>query len=240
MENQGQLYFGLFLTSDTLLMAIILLSGFLALAVIISMMRIYKKCGKPSISVIVPIWGQIVLFQITKIAWWYIFIPIVNFVMMIKAYIILAKKFGKGAGFAVGMIFLPMIFIPLLSFYDCVDEDEKKVQEEPIYNPFNQTSVEQIMPEAPITDSSQVEPTNPVVLGESDVNNVIAPAPSIEPIITENVIANETVTFNELENNLSDNVINDVVSEEVIPETVNIISRDEVVVNNVEKIEEIL
>lgn len=213
MGNQGQLYFGLFLTSDNLLMAIILLSGFLALAVIISMMRIYKKCGKPAISAIIPIWGQIVLFQITGIAWWYIFIPIVNFVMMIKSYIILAKKFGKGSGFAIGMIFLPMIFIPLLSFYDYVDEEKDEISEEPIYNPFNQTNVEQVMPEAPIAPVASTvidSSVNDGVLGETPVdtldtqnNNIVEET----TVTTKNEVLNENDDIFNLDNVIPENSV---------------------------------
>ena len=229
MENQGQLYFGLFLTSDTLLMAIYLLSGFLALAIIISMMRIYKKCGKPAISAIVPIWGQIVLFQIADIEWWYIFIPIVNFVMMIKAYINLAKKFGKGSGFAIGIIFLPMIFIPLLSFYDCVSESKKEVNET-IYNPFNQTNVESIMPEAPIAPVSPtiveipVEPITPTFEENVSIAPVIEEQPVVSNEITnistnEDIISNDPINvvepimeIPEIENNITNNLESPIMS----------------------------
>lgn len=37
-------------------------------------------------------------------------------VIVIKAEVKLAKAFGKGGGFAVGMIFLPFIFYPILGF----------------------------------------------------------------------------------------------------------------------------
>lgn len=156
MENQVQGFYGVAITSDSLLFAIIILSGFLALAILISMMRIYKKAGKPSISAIVPIWSQIVMFQIVDKPAWYIvllLIPIVNVVILIQAYILLAKKFGKGTGFGIAMIFLPMIFIPLLSFYDYVDAQVK--EEKPIYNPFKDNNVSQVMPAAPVSNISE-------------------------------------------------------------------------------------
>jgi len=46
------------------------------------------------------------------------FIPFVNFVIAIIMYLAFAEKFGKGAGFAMGLVFLPFIFFPILAFGD--------------------------------------------------------------------------------------------------------------------------
>ena len=43
-------------------------------------------------------------------------IPFVNIVISIIINIELAKKFGQSAGFAVGLILLPIIFYPILGF----------------------------------------------------------------------------------------------------------------------------
>ena len=53
-----------------------------------------------------------------KPGWWLIlfFIPIVNIITEIVMYVGIANNFGKGGGFAVGMIFLPFIFFPILGF----------------------------------------------------------------------------------------------------------------------------
>ena len=50
--------------------------------------------------------------------WWFflLLIPLVNIVIAILAAIGIANKFGKGGGFAVGLIFLPFIFYPILAF----------------------------------------------------------------------------------------------------------------------------
>jgi hypothetical protein len=50
--------------------------------------------------------------------WWFIllFIPCVGIVIAIMLCIDLAKSFGKGAGFGIGMVILPFIFIPILGF----------------------------------------------------------------------------------------------------------------------------
>jgi len=61
------------------------------------------------------------LLQITgKPIWWLILylIPFVNIVAVILVCIELAKRFGKGVGFGVGLALLPFIFYPILGFGD--------------------------------------------------------------------------------------------------------------------------
>jgi hypothetical protein len=43
-------------------------------------------------------------------------IPLVNFIIAIILLIDISKSFGKGIGFAVGLIFLGIIFWPILGF----------------------------------------------------------------------------------------------------------------------------
>lgn len=43
-------------------------------------------------------------------------IPIYNIVLAILTYIRLAKAFGKDEGYAVGLVFLPQVFVPMLAF----------------------------------------------------------------------------------------------------------------------------
>lgn len=46
------------------------------------------------------------------------FVPLVNFVIMVMTYYKMAKAFDKGIGFMLGLMFLPFIFIPILGFGD--------------------------------------------------------------------------------------------------------------------------
>jgi len=50
--------------------------------------------------------------------WWIILllIPIVGLVIAIVVSIDFARKFGKGAGFAMGLVFLGLIFYPILAW----------------------------------------------------------------------------------------------------------------------------
>ena len=94
--------------------------GFLAL-MIASMWKIFTKAGQPGWAAIVPIYNAIVLLKIVgKPLWWIVLmiIPIVSFIAAIILTIDLAKAFGKGGGFAAGLILLPFVFMPMLAFGD--------------------------------------------------------------------------------------------------------------------------
>jgi len=70
---------------------------------------------------IIPIWNTIVLLRIAGRPWWWVFlflVPIVSLVVLFVMYIDVAKAFGKGAGFGVGMTLLSFIFNPILGFGD--------------------------------------------------------------------------------------------------------------------------
>ncbi len=43
-------------------------------------------------------------------------IPFVNFIILIILIIDLAKSFGKGVGFGIGLLLLAVIFFPILGF----------------------------------------------------------------------------------------------------------------------------
>jgi len=92
-----------------------------AILVIAGMWKVFTKAGKPGWAAIIPIYNVVVLLQIAgKPLWWIVllFIPIVNFVIAVMVMISLAKAFGKGTGFALGLLFLSPIFIPILGFSD--------------------------------------------------------------------------------------------------------------------------
>lgn len=96
-----------------------IVSLLLAALMIASLWFIYQKAGEPGWAAIVPIYNVYVLFKITWGNGWYfllMLIPLANFVIMIITYVKLAKAFGKGGGWACGLIFLGMVFFPLTAF----------------------------------------------------------------------------------------------------------------------------
>jgi hypothetical protein len=92
-----------------------------AIAVIASIWKVFTKAGQPGWACIVPIYNLVVILQIAgKPIWWIILmlIPLVNLVVAFMVYIALAKNFGKGAGFGIGLVLLGFIFFPILGFGD--------------------------------------------------------------------------------------------------------------------------
>lgn len=95
--------------------------GVLVIVFIAAWWRIFTKADRPGWASIIPIYNAIVLLDIAGKPWWWLLlllIPIVNFIIVILVYIDLAKAFGKGTGFALGLIFLAPIFLLLLAFGD--------------------------------------------------------------------------------------------------------------------------
>ena len=91
----------------------------IVLFMIICMWKVFTKAGKPGWAILVPIYNFIVLLQIAGKPWWWFFlmlIPLVNLIIIIIVYIEIAKAFGYGAGFAIGMLLLGIIFWPILAF----------------------------------------------------------------------------------------------------------------------------
>jgi ABC-type sulfate transport system permease subunit len=91
------------------------------IVLIAAMWKVFEKAGKPGWAAIIPIYNLVVLCEIAgKPAWWVVLflIPFVNFIVAILVAIAIAKNFGKGGGFAAGLIFLPFIFYPMLAWGD--------------------------------------------------------------------------------------------------------------------------
>ena len=96
-----------------------ILSMALGVLKIVSLWKIFKKAGKPGWASIVPIYNIYIMCEIAEKEWWYILllcVPFVNIYAIIVLYNGMAKKFGKGGGFVVGMILLPVVFFPMLAF----------------------------------------------------------------------------------------------------------------------------
>ena len=96
-----------------------LISLAIGVFLIAAMWKVFVKAGQPGWASIVPIYNLVVLLQIAgKPLWWILlmFIPLVNLIVVILISIALAEKFGKGAGFGIGLVFLSFIFYPILGF----------------------------------------------------------------------------------------------------------------------------
>lgn len=89
--------------------------------IIISNWKIYEKAGKPGWASIVPVYNHMVLAEIggKKDVWGLLpLIPYIGIIWSIWLINRMAKSFGKDVGFTLGLIFLPLIFYPILAFGD--------------------------------------------------------------------------------------------------------------------------
>ena len=93
---------------------------------IIAQWKLFEKAGEAGWKCLIPIYSTVVLFRIAGISPWWVLgylaaiIPGIGYLITlgitIYAMIMLAKAFGKGAGFTVGLILLNTIFIMILVF----------------------------------------------------------------------------------------------------------------------------
>jgi hypothetical protein len=93
----------------------------LVVIMIAAMWKVFEKAGHPGWAAIIPIYNLYILLKIAgRPGWWILlyFVPIVSIIIAIVVSIDIAKRFGKGVGFALGLVFLPIIFYPILAWGD--------------------------------------------------------------------------------------------------------------------------
>lgn len=91
----------------------------IVVVMIAAIWKVFTKAGQPGWAAIVPIYNVIVLLKIVgRPTWWVVLllIPLVNFVVGILLCIDLAKSFGQGTGFGIGLLLLAPIFYLILGF----------------------------------------------------------------------------------------------------------------------------
>ena len=101
---------------------IVFLAGYLLISAFL-FWKVFTKAGQPGWASMVPIYNLYVLTQVAGKEWWWVllcFIPLVNLIAFIMISLGVAKNFGKGAGFAVGLFLLAIVFYPILGFGSAV------------------------------------------------------------------------------------------------------------------------
>lgn len=175
----------------TLISPTVILSAFAAILIsFIGMMLVYKKAGKKWYECLVPGHNIYAMFEIAGMSganFFLLLVPIVNIVIIFKLYIKLAKAFGKGAGFGLGLLFLPILFFLILG----VDRSQhfSKSQEAPVgsvppvpngQNQFVQTEPAPVNNVETVIDKKVEEaPPQPVVAENVSVNNAGVDAPPV-------------------------------------------------------------
>ena len=109
-----------------MIMAIYLISIAIGVLTIIANWKIFTKAGQAGWKSLIPIYNIVILFRIAGVSPWWIlgyfaaWVPFVGWILSVgvSIYVMvkLAKAFGKGDGFAVGLILLNTIFIMILGF----------------------------------------------------------------------------------------------------------------------------
>jgi hypothetical protein len=91
----------------------------IAILLIIAIWKIFEKAGLPGWGAIIPIYNAYLLLKVAKRpGWWLLlyFIPFVNLIIAIIVIFDIAKNFGKSTAFGFGLLFLSIIFYPILAF----------------------------------------------------------------------------------------------------------------------------
>lgn len=97
----------------------VLLFAFVLLTVIVPMWILFTKAGQSGWKMLIPIYNVYVMVEIAGLPWWTflgMFIPIVNFAVLIVILYHISQSFGHGMGYALGMLFLPFIFYPIIGY----------------------------------------------------------------------------------------------------------------------------
>lgn len=110
---------GLFVAIAGILVFIMVIFLILSVIQIIFQWKVFEKAGKPGWASLIPIYNVVVMLEVAGLPTWNVlllFVPLVNIYIMVKANINLSKNFGKPGVFALGLIFLPIIFWGILAF----------------------------------------------------------------------------------------------------------------------------
>ena len=86
---------------------------------IVVVWKLYTRMGQSGWSGIVPFLNHYVVFTLNGREWWWVLlllVPCVNIIVSIVFLRDVARLFGKGIGYTIGLIFLPFIFLTVLAF----------------------------------------------------------------------------------------------------------------------------
>ena len=91
----------------------------LVILMVAGLWKTLNKAGQPGFTAVIPIVNWFFIAMAAGLpAWWgvLILVPIINVFVVIYIYIMIAQRFGRGAGTVLGLFFLPFVFWPILGF----------------------------------------------------------------------------------------------------------------------------
>jgi hypothetical protein len=106
---------------------ILIISIVINLFMIVTFWRIFEKAHAPGWGILIPFYNLYLFLKISGLSGWWmlglIILPLIPFVGMLFPLVVsllmslgIARGFGKGVPFALGLLFLPLIFYPILAF----------------------------------------------------------------------------------------------------------------------------
>ncbi|MEZ3143287.1 DUF5684 domain-containing protein [Halobaculum sp. MBLA0143] len=107
--------------SDTVLTAILLIELALFLSQLVGTWVVFTEADEPGWKALVPLYNFYTMLEIGNNAWWWLFLlafPVVNLYAAYKIHAGVARAFGRGVPFALGLTFLGFFFFPVLAFGD--------------------------------------------------------------------------------------------------------------------------
>lgn len=118
--------------SIILVVAIIML--ILSVLMIVGTWKLFEKAGEDGWKSLIPFLNTYILFKLTwgnGIYFLFLWIPFVNIVVSVITYYKLAKVFGYGLAYTIGLLFVPWIFMLILGFNSAeyLGCDRDKVQD---------------------------------------------------------------------------------------------------------------
>ena len=214
--------------------SIVIISLIISIVMLISLIKIFTRNGKPGWGVIIPIYNFILMSEIAEVKSIYVillFVPIVNIYARYVIYKGIAKKYNKSSGYAVGMLLVPFIFFPMLAFKK--EDDTLNVNNNVNNNQFqgeiinNQEVIQPIQGQPSVTMMQEV-PVNMGMPSVEQVNNVGVVPP---------VMPQETPVSVEVQNSVPsvDKTNNVGVMPEVVPEEAPVSAE---VKNNIPSVEQ--
>jgi hypothetical protein len=104
------------------IIVVVLVIGLL-IFMIAAQWKLFEKAGQPGWAAIVPIYNLYIMCKmIDKSGWWVLMmcLPYIGIIFSIIFEVSwcgrISKDFGRGTGTAIGLFFLPFIFVPILAF----------------------------------------------------------------------------------------------------------------------------
>jgi len=94
---------------------------FFTIVALVGLWKVFEKAGRQGWEAIIPFYNIIVALRLVgKPEWWLVwyFIPIANIIVYVWTCNLLAKSFGKGMLYTIGLVILAPFFLILLGFGD--------------------------------------------------------------------------------------------------------------------------